>query len=169
MRNCTLSHRNYGRRFYFLKSRVLNNESIILQVFNESGVEIPIQEKDLPPLLLYISQQEHCSFNFVELVYVSEDEIIRINKEHLQKNYITDVITFRYDEAASKKEIEGTIFCCAARIQEQAVELGEPEKREFLRIFIHGILHLVGYDDTSTEEKSKMSELEDKYLAYVNS
>lgn len=146
----------------------MNNESLILQVFNESGEEIPFQEKDLSLLLQSISKEENTSFNFIELVYVDESEIIRINKEHLQRNYITDVITFRYEENDSKRDLEGTIFCCASRIKEQAAELGETEIREFFRIFIHGILHLIGYDDTSPEDKSRMTELEDKYLAYVD-
>lgn len=144
----------------------MNDESSNLQIFNESGVDVPLKASKIKPLLNHITAQEHCGFSFVELVYVDEKEIIRINKEHLQREYITDIISFRYDEDSSNSKIEGTLYCCAPRIIEQAEELNEPITEEFLRIFIHGTLHLIGYKDSSPEEKIRMTELEDKYLAY---
>ncbi|MEX0609801.1 MAG: rRNA maturation RNase YbeY [Balneolaceae bacterium] len=146
----------------------MNDESPTLQIYNESGIEIPLQESELSSLIEFIAKQEHCRFSFVEVVYVGEDEIVEINKEHLQRDYVTDIITFRYDDDAGNLEIEGTLFCCAPRITEQARELDEPEKKEFLRIFIHGILHLIGYEDSSSTGKNKMTELEDIYLAHAS-
>lgn len=145
------------------------NNPTILQVFNESGIEIPIQDKEAEALLSQIAKEEKCGFSFVELVYVNEPEIVRINKEHLDRDYVTDIISFRYDEEESNQHIEGTLFCCAPRIKEQAIELGETVRKEFLRIFIHGVLHLIGYDDATENEKKQMSALEDKYLALIKS
>ncbi|MEX0720721.1 MAG: rRNA maturation RNase YbeY [Balneolaceae bacterium] len=147
----------------------MNDESPILQIFNESGVDIPLQEKKLSQLLEYIEKQEHCRFSFVELVYVDEKEIIRINSEYLQREYITDIISFRYDEDQSNSQIEGTLYCCAPRIKEQAREFDESVSRELLRIFIHGLLHLIGFEDKASAEKKQMTALEDHYLAYSKS
>jgi rRNA maturation RNase YbeY len=95
---------------------------------------------------------------------VDEDEIVRINKDHLDRDYVTDIITFRYDEPEDKEQIEGTMFCCAPRITEQAKEFNESPKREFLRIYIHGLLHLIGYEDKSDEQKKLMTGKENTYM-----
>ena len=123
-----------------------------------------MQEEDLSLIAKLVSEQEGCQFSLLEIVYVDEDEILSINREHLEHDYITDIITFRYDEADSNQDIEGTLFCCAPRIYEQALELNQEPKKEFRRILIHGLLHLCGYNDTSPEEKREMSEREDFYL-----
>ena len=138
-----------------------------IQLFNETELDIPLSTDLCYRIALAISEHEGCTFNFVEVVYVDEAEIVRINKEHLDRDYITDIITFRYDEQEDDKEIEGTIFCCAPRIVEQAEEFGEKPEREYLRILIHGLLHLAGYDDKTDEQKKRMTEKENWYLSTI--
>lgn len=145
----------------------MSTESPILQLFNESGGEIPLTAEECESTLTLIARDENADFDFVELVFVDEPEIIRINKEHLGRDYVTDIITFRYDEGEETGEnsaIEGTLFCCAPRIKEQAGEFDEPTVKEFMRIFIHGILHLTGYKDGTPKQKTAMTNLENKYL-----
>jgi len=138
-----------------------------IQVFNQSELRIPLDEDQFPPLAAQIADNEASSFSFVEVVYVDEDEIVRINKEHLERDYVTDIITFRYDDADNKQDIEGTMFCCAPRIVEQAQEFEQSPKQEFLRIYIHGLLHLLGYEDTSEELKKQMTAKENTYLRLI--
>lgn len=135
-----------------------------IQVFNQSAYTIPIEGSIYSKVAATIADEEQSSFNFVEVVYVEEDEIVRVNKEHLDRDYVTDIITFRYDDTSTKKEIEGTMFCCAPRIIEQAEEFNESIEQEFLRIYIHGLLHLIGYEDKSEEQKQQMTAKEDTYL-----
>lgn len=135
-----------------------------IQVFNETSHDIPVSLSLFQKLADALSQKEKCGFTFVEVVYVDEDEIVRINKEHLDRNYVTDIITFRYDDKSAPDEIEGTMFCCAPRISEQVEEYNEQPEREFLRIYIHGLLHLTGYDDKSDQQKKEMTEKEETYL-----
>lgn len=142
----------------------------IIEIFNESGEEITLLPEQAEHILKIISEKEQASFAFVEVVYVDESEIVRINKEHLDRDYITDIISFRYDEEQeqnTRSDIEGTLFCCAPRIREQAAEFDEPQEREFQRILIHGLLHLIGYEDSSTQEKDKMTQLENTYLTLI--
>ena len=146
----------------------MSNEPAILQIFNESDEKVPLSQSKAESILNLIADHEQVSFSLVELVFVSEEEIVRINKEHLNRYYVTDIISFRYDTDEVLNElssIEGTLFCCAPRITEQAAEFKEPKEREFQRILIHGLLHLIGYDDASEKEKAIMTELENKYLA----
>lgn len=135
-----------------------------IQVYNETDLEIPIPSPQYNRIVFDISDGEDCSFDFIEIVYVDEDEIVRINKEHLDRDYVTDIITFRYADAPDRQHIEGTMYCCAPRIFEQAEEFEEDPKMEFKRIFIHGLLHLIGYDDQTEEQKAEMTEKENTYL-----
>ncbi|PWN07172.1 rRNA maturation RNase YbeY [Rhodohalobacter mucosus] len=109
-----------------------------------------------------VETHEKIRFRSIELVYVDEKEILRINREYLDHDYITDIITFSYDE--SSENLEGTIFCCAPRILEQSIEFGTDTADEFLRVFVHGLIHLAGYNDKTDAEKSTMTRLENRYL-----
>ena len=150
----------------------MSNEPSPLQVFIESEVKVPLSQRKASSILSLISENENAGFELVEVVFVSEEEIVRINNEHLDRYYVTDIISFRYDdgqEYGDNSAIEGTLFCCAPRITEQSAEFKEPVEREFQRILIHGLLHLVGYEDGSENEKKTMTELENKYLALAES
>lgn len=139
-----------------------------LSLSNPSGFSLPVDEAALLSLLTLIETHEQVTFRSVELVYVNEEEIVRVNREYLSRDYVTDIISFRYDEEEDAA-IEGTLFCCAPRIAEQAAELGADETEEFYRIAIHGLLHLTGYDDQTGEEKEKMTALENEYLERLKS
>lgn len=139
-----------------------------LELFNTSGLELPFEESEAAFLLDSICEHQSCNYSFVELVYVDESEIIRVNKEFLKRDYITDVISFRYDEDATNMEVEGTLYCCAQRIKEQAKEYSASDKQEFLRVIIHGLIHLLGYDDQTPEEKAEMTRLENYFLSLIN-
>lgn len=150
----------------------MKTEPSILQIFNESDANVPLSQTQADLILEIIASNENAKFILVELVYVSESEIVRINQEHLDRDYITDIISFRYDDGAEtgdNNSIEGTLFCCAPRIFEQSEEFSEPAEREFQRIFIHGLLHLIGYDDNTKAQKEEMTQLENKYLGLLNS
>ncbi len=135
-----------------------------IQIFNQSKTPLPLSQPDYEAITKAVSRKESISFKFIEVVYVGENEIIKINKEHLDRDYITDIITFRYSSSTNFQDIEGTLFCCAPRIIEQAKEFNENKKQEFKRIFIHGLLHLAGYSDQSDEEKETMTTRENFYL-----
>lgn len=135
-----------------------------IQAFNQTSLSIPLEQPFYQAIAKQLSDKEGCSFNFIEVVYVDEEKIVQINSEHLNRDYITDIITFRYDDADHNQDIEGTMFCCAPRIVEQAQEFNESNKREFLRIYIHGLLHLAGYEDQSKKDKEQMTQKEEFYL-----
>ncbi len=149
------------------------SDSSPLQILKQTELTIPFEEYEAELLLNLIQNEQKCSFSFVELVYVDEQEIVRFNKEFLNRDYVTDIISFRYDDDDEKEnnansDIEGSLICCASRIQEQALEFNQSEKQEFLRILIHGLLHLIGYDDQTPEDKSEMTRLEDHFLSKIS-
>lgn len=143
----------------------------ILSVYNPSHFEIPVKKPVLRKLLHTIEKDEEVNFYSVELVYVDEDDIVEINKEYLGRDYVTDIISFTYNDPdqSAKNQIEGTLYCCAPRIAEQSRELEAEMAGEFYRIFIHGLLHLAGYNDFTKEEKETMTQLENHYLETLSS
>lgn len=144
-----------------------SNETVLL-ISNVSNTEIPVPKDQFESVLQTVEDQENVRFQEIELVYVDEKEIVRINREHLNKEYVTDIITFRYDEGMDQ-QIEGTLFCCSPRIKEQSKEFGTLESHEFLRIFAHGLLHLAGYDDLTKDQKTIMTQKENEILELINS
>ena len=138
-----------------------------IQLFNESGIEIPIDLEFIKRTVSLIAQEESCSYSFLEIVYVDESSIIEINREYLERDYVTDIITFRYDEETSRRDIEGTLYCCSPRISEQAPEFSQDTESEFKRVLIHGLLHLCGYEDNTPKAKEKMTDKENYYLHKV--
>lgn len=140
-------------------------ETYPLQIFNTTDLDLPCKEIDCRKVFEFITKHEKVTFELVELAYVDEQEIIRVNTEFLKRDYVTDIISFRYDEDESNSNIEGTLYCCLPRITDQAKEFGQSPEKECLRILIHGLLHLIGYDDQSEVEKEDMTRLEDQYLS----
>ena len=94
--------------------------------------------------------------------FVSDDEMLRVNKENLGHDTYTDIITFDYEE---DKDIEhNEVLISWDRVLDNAKTFKKSIKNELHRVCIHGLLHLAGHNDRSNKEKQKMRSLEDKYL-----
>jgi len=94
--------------------------------------------------------------------FVSSEEILKINSEYLDHHYLTDIITFNYGETNSG--LDGEIFISPEEARRNAAKYGNSITEEIIRLVTHGILHLLGYNDTSPREKRIMKELEDKLV-----
>lgn len=136
-----------------------------LDLINDSGTPVPIDESTAMACIQAVSAAEGVTFSMIELVYVTEEEIIDVNKHHLGKEYVTDIITFHYHDAGATVDLEGSLVMCAPRILEQAAELGVSPDLEFKRVIVHGLLHLVGHDDTTDALKASMTRKEDEILS----
>lgn len=97
----------------------------------------------------------------INIIFCSDDYLLNINKEYLKHNYYTDVITFDYCENTI---ISGDIFISLDRIKENANEEKTEYQEELKRVIIHGVLHLIGYNDKENDERNEMRMAEDKYL-----
>ena len=105
------------------------------------------------------------NFELDELTYIfcSDEYLHKINVEYLDHDTYTDIITF--DNADEDGTIEGDIFVSVERVKENAEELKIPFEDELHRVLIHGVLHLLGHNDTTPELKAAMRKQEDKYLS----
>jgi len=111
---------------------------------------------------LWISEvSKHHNKNIGELSYIfcSDNYILDINKQHLNHDYFTDIITFNYNEG---ELISGDIFISYDTIMSNAVEFSNGNISEELeRVIIHGVLHLIGFNDKSDEQQEEMTKQED--------
>lgn len=106
--------------------------------------------------------QEKKQAGELSFIFSSDDFILNINKEYLDHDFYTDIITFDYRE---NDTISGDIFISIDRVKENAQTLSIPFLDELHRVIIHGVLHILGYKDKSPEEESIMRAKEDFYLS----
>lgn len=139
-----------------------------IHIFNETDLSLPADASVARQIAALVQENEQHRFKLIEVVCVDKEEIVRLNREHLDRTYVTDIISFRYDADASKKAVEGTLFCCLPRIIEQAKEYNVSAEQEFKRIIIHGLLHLVGYKDKTEAQQKTMQQREDFYLGLID-
>lgn len=97
----------------------------------------------------------------INYIFCDDDYLLKVNRDFLQHDYYTDVITFDYVKG---KTIAGDIFVSLPRISENAATLSKDFDVELYRVLAHGILHLCGYKDKTNEEITEMRRKEDFYL-----
>lgn len=104
-----------------------------------------------------IKEIEELSF-----IFCSDEYLLSINKQYLNHDTYTDIITF--DNSADEKILSGDVFISYDRIKENALLYKVSTSNEMHRVIIHGVLHLCGYYDERKEEKEIMTQKENFYL-----
>jgi probable rRNA maturation factor len=132
--------------------------------YNEYKYLEPFEE-EFKRLIMDIVADYKLKIEYLNLVFLSDEGLIDLNKKFLNHDYFTDIITFNYSEDSAVLEAE--LYISIDRIRENAINLIVDEKIELTRVIAHGILHLAGYDDSTDGEKNEMRRLEDYYIAKV--
>ena len=96
------------------------------------------------------------------VVFMTDEDLLTINKKHLNHDYFTDIITFPIEE--DEECLEAEIYMSIDSIRENAIEYKNHFNLELLRVFLHGILHLIGYGDKTTLEQGVMRSKETYYM-----
>jgi len=112
--------------------------------------------------LLALFKKEKKKLAELRYVFVPDKRLLEINREFLQHDFYTDVITFPL--SGPGQPIVGEIYISVDRVRENAREFGSTIKKELLRVIFHGALHLCGYGDKTEAEEEKMRQMEEKYL-----
>lgn len=112
--------------------------------------------------LKMVAESEICRIGAISIIFCSDNYILDVNIKYLQHDYFTDIITFDYCEG---KTLSGDLFISIDSVKENASFYGADFETELNRVMVHGILHLIGYDDHTDEDKKIMREKEDYYLA----
>lgn len=95
-------------------------------------------------------------------LFVDDEEILTANRQFVNHDYYTDIITFDYSRG---DRIAGDIMISLDTVASNAEKFGVPYRKELLRVIIHGVLHLVGINDKGPGEREKMEKAEDAALS----
>ena len=98
----------------------------------------------------------------LDYIFCSDEYLLEINKTFLQHDYYTDIISF--DLSIDTSITVGEIYISLDRVLDNSKQLEIAYKTEFLRVIIHGALHLCGYKDKSAKDSKLMRLMEDKYM-----
>ena len=98
----------------------------------------------------------------INYIFCDDEYLLEINKEHLQHDYYTDIISFDYTVG---NEISGDMFISVDRVKENAQDFNVSFEDELKRVIVHGVLHYCGYKDKSDEDEFLMRNKEDEKLA----
>jgi probable rRNA maturation factor len=130
-------------------------------------IESCVNWSNLAELCIKLSDEMESNLNReICLSFCTESEIKDLNRNFRNKDSITDVLSFNFQDLQNTGEIQplGDVIICTTRAQEQAWELGYTLRRELIFLFAHGILHLLGYDHETEEDAEKMFNLQKQVI-----
>ena len=100
-------------------------------------------------------------------VFVSDEDLLEMNRQYLEHDYYTDIITF--DNSEEEGRIEGDVFISTDRVEDNGKTLGNGIEEEYLRVIAHGLLHLCGLGDKSESDAEMMRKAENEFIALFQS
>jgi len=134
----------------------------MIQIIN-LGVNIPsfISKNTLKQNLKTLAISEGKSLKDISVVFTDDDYLLEVNKQYLNHDYYTDVITFDY---SAFPDVSGDIMISLDRVKDNAETLCVSFQEELNRVIYHGLLHLCGYKDKSAADEKLMRKKENYYL-----
>lgn len=112
--------------------------------------------------LRLVAESEIRRLGHINIIFCSDNYILDINQRFLEHDYFTDIITFDY---CQKDVLSGDLFISVDSVRENSIEYGTEFSEELSRVIVHGLLHLIGYDDHNAKDKKIMRQKEDYYLS----
>ena len=136
-----------------------------IQIFFEGIPSLKIKSDIFERYINHLIVSEFKNIGAISIVFCSDEYLLDVNKQYLNHDYYTDIVTFDYGEDSV---ISGDLFISIDRVRENAVTFDTTFQRELFRVVFHGILHLIGYNDKTDKEKKVMRSKEDFYLKGVD-
>ena len=136
-------------------------------VFHALEPVILKQRRLLKKFIIQLFIKEKKSLQSIDIIFCSDEYLLGINKQHLQHDFYTDIITFDLSES-SANPIIGELYISIDRVKDNAALRDEKFSTELLRVIFHGLLHLCGFKDKTKSDIKTMREKEDKYLGLYN-
>ena len=130
--------------------------------YEDTAFELAHKEVITSWIIHTITEENH-QLSEINYIFCSDEYLHQINVDYLQHDYYTDIITF--DNSEDERTVESDIFVSVERVQDNARDQGIPFEQELRRVVIHGVLHLVGYNDKTDEQQMQMREKENAYLS----
>ncbi len=124
-----------------------------------------LHEPTLRSLIRHVAAEEGGTLGTLTVVLADHETVLTLNRTYLDHDYITDVLAF--DLSDTPDRLDGEIYVDLDTAAERHDEFGATFEDEALRYVVHGLLHLLGYDDDSPAGKAAMRRLENEYLAAI--
>ncbi len=125
--------------------------------------EVTLKERTrLKTFLPELFRKEKKKLGQIQYVFCSDDYLLGINKQFLNHDFYTDIITF--DLSNPGQPINAEIYISVDRVKDNAARFNTSLKQELHRVIFHGALHLCGYKDKTVKEEKMMRKMEEKYL-----
>ena len=130
--------------------------------YQTEGVEMPaIKQRETTAWIKAVAETYGKKVGDIAYIFCSDEKILEVNRQYLQHEYYTDIITFDYCEG---KRLSGDLFISLDTVRTNAVQFEAPYETELFRVIIHGILHLCGINDKGPGEREIMEAAENKAL-----
>ena len=133
---------------------------MLIQFYFTDTTVLLLERKRLKLFIKSIFDKKERQLNSLTIIFCSDEYLLDINKQFLQHDYYTDIITFNLSEDI--KVIEGEIYISVDRVRDNAISNKVTVKQELHRVLFHGVLHLCGYLDKSVKAKKEMT-LQENY------
>ena len=135
--------------------------------FLSENIELPaIDQTKVSRWIKLVAASQGRKAGHINYIFCDDERILEVNNYYLQHDYFTDIITFDY---SSGKTISGDIYISIDTVKSNAEGLKISFEEELHRVIIHGILHLCGQDDKTTESQAEMTRKENEALAQLYS
>lgn len=130
------------------------------------GVKMPaLRKRDTSSWIRRVAATYGKRVGEIGYMFVSDERILQVNRDYLQHDYYTDIITFDYTEGDT---VSGDIVISLDTVRSNAEKYGKSYDEELHRVIIHGILHLCGLHDKAPGEREQMEDAENKALLLLN-
>ncbi|MBF1420403.1 rRNA maturation RNase YbeY [Hoylesella nanceiensis] len=131
--------------------------------YNSEKVKMPkIKKRETTAWIKQVAQSYGKKVGDIGYMFVDDEKILEVNREYLQHDYYTDIITFDYCE---DDELNGDLVISLDTVRTNAELFGKTYEEELYRVIIHGVLHLIGINDKGPGEREIMEAAENKALA----
>ena len=133
--------------------------------YQTDGVKMPaIKRRETTAWIKKVAASHGRKVGDIAYIFCNDEKILEVNRQYLQHDYYTDIITFDYDE---DDVISGDLFISLDTVRTNAEQVGATYEEELHRVIIHGILHLCRINDKGPGEREIMEENENKALAML--
>ena len=139
---------------------------IDINILNDYSGFLCYNDDSIKKISKKVLTSEKCHEGKVSIILSNKKYLNKLKKKYFNLDVFTDVIAFNLED--KNDCLDGEIYISIDDVKENAKIYSNSFNNEFSRILIHGILHLVGYDDDNEKEKKIMKNLEDKYLCFSN-
>ena len=140
--------------------------------YQTEGVKMPaIRRRDISAWIKAVAATYGKRVGDIGYIFCNDEKILEVNRQYLQHDYYTDIITFDYSDDAlltgKKDTISGDLFISLDTVRTNAEQQGTTYDEELHRVIIHGILHLCGINDKGPGEREIMEREENKALKLI--